>query len=252
MSDTKSRQHLQERALDVSLFIITLASLGVSFWQDAPKWVGFAILIVFVVLFFVRWKIAEDRPEYLRANWLDLALVVLLSSPFLRLLVAFKVAGLAPVLRLSAILRSNKDKIIQMVVLSGDSLPAAMALIFGVVFLFGASAFLLEHESNPSFGEVSDGLWWAFVTLTTVGYGDVVPITSGGRIVAVLTMVFGITLYSLMIANLTYFVEEMGKKKAEGAEAEAAKRKRLTSDGCAPKFRRPRKLRIRKKRLSRG
>lgn len=90
-----------------------------------------------------------------------------------------------------------------------------MSLVFGIVFIFGASAYMLEHAHNPAFSDVSDGLWWAFVTLTTVGYGDVYPVTSGGRIVAVFTMLFGIAIYSLMIANLTYFVEESGRKRKE-------------------------------------
>ena len=88
-----------------------------------------------------------------------------------------------------------------------------MAMIFGVVFVFGMTVFLLEHTTNPQFGQISDGLWWAFVTLTTVGYGDIVPITGAGRIVGVFTMVFGISIYSLMIANLTFFVEEQGRKR---------------------------------------
>ncbi|MDQ6988732.1 MAG: ion channel [Mariprofundaceae bacterium] len=247
-----TRRRLLERLLDGGLLLVTLLSVGLSLWQQAPAWAGFLVLLVFVILFMVRWKVADDRAGYLRANWLDLALVVLLASPALRLLVAFKVAGLAPVLRLTALIRGNQQKLIRMLVLSSESLPAAMALIFGVVFLFGASVFLLERGHNPAFGQVSDGLWWAFVTLTTVGYGDIVPITSGGRIVAVLTMVFGITLYSLMIANLTYFVESIGKKREMQQQEDAALKKRLTDKKSAPMFRRPRKLRIVKKRLHRG
>ncbi len=247
-----ARHQRLERSLDAGLLVATLASLAVSFWQEAPKWAGFVALLVFVLLFFTRWKVADDRPGYLRANWLDLALVVLLASPFLRLLVAFKVAGLAPVLRISALLRTNKKKLIQMLVLSGESLPAAMALVFGVVFLFGASVFLLERGHNPAFMDVSDGLWWAFVTLTTVGYGDIVPVTSAGRIVAVITMVFGITLYSLMIANLTYFVESVGEKRDLKLLEKEEATKKLTDKKSAPMFRRPRKLRIAKKRLNRG
>jgi len=82
-----------------------------------------------------------------------------------------------------------------------------MALVFGVAFVFGTSAYMLEHPHNPSFSSISDGLWWAFITLTTVGYGDVVPVTEVGRIIAALTMAFGISVYSLLIANLTHFLE---------------------------------------------
>jgi len=243
-----SRQRLYERTLDTVLLMVTITAVGAPFWKAAPEWFGFATLVTFVVLFFMRWHVSDDRKAYLKANWLDLVLVVLLSSPFLRLLVAFKVAGFAPVLRLGAALRKNRHKLIQMLVLSGESLPAALAVIFGFVFVFGAGTFMLEREANPDFGQISDGLWWAFVTLTTVGYGDIVPVTPAGRVLAVITMVFGITLYSLMIANLTYFVEELGAKR-NGKDSEyPAQRKKLTGVMLNPKVRRPRKLCLKKMR----
>ncbi|MDX8387340.1 MAG: ion channel [Ghiorsea sp.] len=241
-----------KRILDGLLLLVTLTAVAAPFWKEAPGWASVVILITFVVLFVVRWFVSDDRHGYLKANWLDLVLVVLLSSPFLRLLVAFKVAGLAPVLRMGAILRKNRSKLLQMLVLSGESLPAAMALVFGFVFLFGAGAFMLEKGVNPAFSEISDGLWWAFVTLTTVGYGDVVPITHAGRLLAVVTMLFGITLYSLMIANLTYFVEEMGAKRQRNLDEETGGRKKLTGEILNPMVRRPRKLRLRKIGVSRG
>ena len=150
----------------------------------------------------------------MKANWLDLVIIVLLSSPFLRMLMALRLAHLVPALKVGVIIRANKDRLIRMLIFSGDSLPAAMALIFGLVFVFGTLTFVLEHGSNPQFKEFSDGLWWAFVTLTTVGYGDVVPATSGGRVVAVMTMIFGIIVYSLVVANITVFLEEYGRKQA--------------------------------------
>lgn len=209
------------RILDGLLLLATLAAIGISFWEEAPEWASLSILALFVTLFFTRCWYSDHRVQYLKSNWLDLALVVLLSSPLLRLFVVFRVAGLAPVLRLGTLLRANRERLMKLVVLSGESFPVAMSLIFGIVFIFGASAYLLEHGHNPGFGDISDGLWWAFVTLTTVGYGDLYPMTSGGRIVAVFTMLFGIAIYSLMIANLTFYVEETGRKRRELAEAEA-------------------------------
>jgi len=238
-----------ERGLDTLLFVITIASLAVSFWEEAPSWIGLPILLTFVFFFFIRWKIDDDSHAYLKANWFDLALIVLLASPLLRLLVAFKVAGLAPIVRIGSFLRTNRKRILNMLIVSGESLPAAMALVFPVVFFFGSVTFLLERGENPDFSNISDGLWWAFVTLTTVGYGDIVPITPPGRIVAVLTMLFGITLYSLMIANITYFVEEIGANKRRNSQPLQALTKTLTGEMHAPKVRRPRKLRIRKKLL---
>ena len=211
---TPASRHLWlSRAIDGVLFLITLLAVGFSFWDEVPDWADLSVLVSFVLFFALRWWISEHRAAYLKSNWFDLVLIVLLASPFLRLLVAFRVVGLLPALRIAAIVRRNRHHIMKLIVISQDSFPAAMVLVFGSVFVFGTSAFLLEHGTNPSFGHVEDGLWWAFVTLTTVGYGDIFPITSAGRIVGVFTMVFGIGVYSLMIANLTFFVEEQGRKR---------------------------------------
>ncbi|MDX8390168.1 MAG: potassium channel family protein [Mariprofundaceae bacterium] len=207
-----------ERCLDVALFVVTLGAVGISFIEGLPDWSNLAVLVLFVVLYFWRCVIAQDRTAYLKANWIDLALIVLLASPFLRLLVALKIAGIAPMLRIGTLIRANRERLLKLVVLSNDSLPVALTLMFAMVFVFGSSLWLLEHEVNPGLVHISDGLWWAFVTLTTVGYGDIVPQTTAGRMVGVLTMVLGIATYSLMIANLTFFVERTGR--AEDAKNE--------------------------------
>jgi len=207
-------QHsIWQRVLDVGLFAATIGAVAVTFIEGLPEWSLMAVLVSFVCMFFVRWWIADDRKAWMKANWLDLVVIVLLSSPVLRMLMALRLAHLLPALRLGALIRANKDRLIRLVLFSGDSLPVAMALVFGLVFVFGTATFLLEHGQNPQFTELPDGLWWAFVTLTTVGYGDVVPITAGGRMVAVMTMVIGIIVYSLVVANLTVFLEEYAHKQ---------------------------------------
>lgn len=199
------------RFLDVGLLAATIAAVALSFVEGLPEWGLMAVLILFVVMFFVRWRIAEDRRVWMKSNWFDLLLVVILSSPFLRMLMALRLAHLLPALRLGMLMRANKERMLRLLVLSGESLPAAMATLFGMVFVFGAATFTLEHGHNPQFKELSDALWWAFVTITTVGYGDIVPTTAAGRVIAAMTMVVGIIIYSLLVANLTLFLNEYGR-----------------------------------------
>ncbi|MDX8406043.1 MAG: ion channel [Mariprofundus sp.] len=210
-----NRRKIGQRVLDVGLFAATIGAVAASFVDNLPEWVTFAALVGFVVCFFLRWWLDENRTAWMKANWFDLALVVLLSSPMLRMLMALRVAHLLPALKLGGLLRANKDRLMRLLVLSGDSLPVAMSLMFGIVFIFGTTTFFIEHGHNPQFAELQDGLWWAFVTLTTVGYGDIVPLTSAGRLVAVMTMVLGIVVYSLIIANLTVFLERYGREHAD-------------------------------------
>jgi len=197
------------------MFLATLAAVGVSFVDNLPEWVTLVVLISFVVMFFMRWHIAEDRSKWMKSNWFDLVVVVLLASPVLRMLMALRLAHLLPALRLGVLIRANQARLMRLLVLSSESLPVAMAMVFGIVFIFGTSTYLLEHPHNPQFAEMQDGLWWAFVTLTTVGYGDIYPVTSSGRVVAVMTMIFGVVVYSLIIANVTVFLEQYTHKQNE-------------------------------------
>lgn len=67
----------------------------------------------------------------------------------------------------------------------------SLGFLFGTVVLGGLSLYLIEHPSNPQIQTVSDGIWWALVTITTVGFGDITPVTAAGRVVASVVMVAG-------------------------------------------------------------
>lgn len=79
-----------------------------------------------------------------------------------------------------------------------------LALLTIFILLFGAVG-LNYFENTPS---LMDAIWWSFVTITTVGYGDVTPTTLGGRITGVIVMVFGIGILGMFTATLaSIFVE---------------------------------------------
>lgn len=85
-------------------------------------------------------------------------------------------------------------------VLVVESGPLVSVLLFFLMVLFLASVaeFYLEHDVQPAgFGSVPAALWWAVATLTTTGYGDVVPITPLGRIIAAVVMVCGLGVFGL-------------------------------------------------------
>lgn len=87
----------------------------------------------------------------------------------------------------------------------------SVLVIFVMVLFFGAVLLhLLERDVQPgSYGDVPLSLWWAVVTLTTTGYGDAVPATDAGRLVAALVMISGLGVFGLLTGILaTGFVEE--------------------------------------------
>ena len=67
---------------------------------------------------------------------------------------------------------------------------------------------LLEREGGGAIDDVGTALWWALATVTTVGYGDVTPVTAAGRGIGVLLMFVGIGVFGLFAANVAaYFIE---------------------------------------------
>lgn len=76
--------------------------------------------------------------------------------------------------------------------------PAFLSLTVvgnGFIVLFATLFYLLEHPTNPKVAHIVDALWWAVTTVTTVGYGDILPITTAGRWLGMATMIFGSALF---------------------------------------------------------
>ena len=79
-----------------------------------------------------------------------------------------------------------------------------MVGLFAVGMLLFCSwmAYVAEHPTNSDFATFGDSLWWGVVTLTTVGYGDIVPITEKGRIAATFLMLTGVATLGLIAGTL--------------------------------------------------
>ncbi|MFN5669068.1 ion transporter, partial [Bradyrhizobium sp.] len=81
----------------------------------------------------------------------------------------------------------------RVLVVESGPLLSVLVIFLMVVFLASVAEYFLERDVQPqTFGSVPAALWWAVVTLTTTGYGDVVPITPLGRIVAAMVMISGL------------------------------------------------------------
>ena len=81
-------------------------------------------------------------------------------------------------------------------------------LVLGIFAFALVGAFLViifEGSMNTQFTHISDAVWWVLVTMTTVGYGDKVPVTTGGRIIGIFIMFFGLSLISIFTATVSFF-----------------------------------------------
>lgn len=90
----------------------------------------------------------------------------------------------------------------------------AAAIIAVLMIIFSSIAVLqVENDPNSNIKTAEDAIWWAYVTITTVGYGDKFPVTTEGRLIAALLMTVGVGLFGTFTAYLaSWFVGETKKE----------------------------------------
>ena len=94
------------------------------------------------------------------------------------------------------------------------SLTAALIIMVGATFFAATIMYFIERELQPdAFGSIPHSLWWAIATLTTVGYGDVVPMTGLGRLIGGMVMIFGLAFYAIPIGIVaSAFTSEINRR----------------------------------------
>ena len=94
------------------------------------------------------------------------------------------------------------------------TLVGCLVILTGAVLLFASLLYAIERDAQPDkFGTIPDAMWWAIVTLGTVGYGDVVPVTTLGKIVSVFTIIGGLAMIALPVASIsTAFADEVKRR----------------------------------------
>ncbi|HEX3117056.1 MAG TPA: cyclic nucleotide-gated ion channel [Bradyrhizobium sp.] len=94
------------------------------------------------------------------------------------------------------------------------TLAGCLVILAGAVLVFASLLYAIEHDVQPDkFGTIPQAMWWAIVTLGTVGYGDVVPVTSLGKLVSVFAIIGGLTMIALPVAIIsTAFADEVRRR----------------------------------------
>ncbi len=198
-------------------------------YRDLFLAIEFVSLVVFTVEYALRVWLAADHPlnvsKTKRAPWLayvlslqglvDLFAVVpfwigLFLATDLRVLLVFRIVRFLKLARYSPAMRSLLDALYA----ERRALFGCVIILLGATVVAAAIMHLVEGPVQPDkFGTIPDAMWWAVVTLTTTGYGDVVPVTALGKVVGGLTTLTGIIMIALPVGIVaTAFAQEIHRR----------------------------------------
>lgn len=172
----------------------------------------FAICLVFIYDFFVRLYKAQSKRAFLKWGWIDLVS----SIPMFEALRWGRLIRLIRILRILRAFRSTKILLNYIFLNRAQGTFATVALISIVLVVFSAIAILnLENAPESNIKTSADALWWSFVTITTVGYGDKFPVTHEGRVIAAVLMTAGVGLFGTFTAYIASYFLEAERQKEE-------------------------------------
>ncbi len=200
----------------VVIIIVSIIPLALKDPSQAWDIIDKVCVVIFIIDYILRWITADYKYDshttksFLRYPFSFMAIIDLLSilpsfillNKGLRLLRLLRMARALRVVRVFKVLRYSKsfDIIIAVMKRSKESLIAVCSLAVAYILVSALIVFNVEPESFNNFFEA---VYWATVSLTTVGYGDIYPVTSVGRIITMVSSVFGIAIVALPAGIIT-------------------------------------------------
>lgn len=215
MSST-SEQKDSLSALNIMVLVLSIYVLGAlladTFFQlptEVSKvldTVDNGICVFFLLEFCIRFYRADNKLKFMKWAWIDLVS----SIPTVDFLRAGRALRLIRLLRILRAFRSTRHLINHIYKNKTQGAFTTVSVIAILMVIFSAVAILqVEDDPNSNIKTAEDAIWWAYVTITTVGYGDKFPVTTEGRILAAALMTVGVGLFGTFTGFLaSWFVME--------------------------------------------
>jgi len=192
--------------------IVLIVTLAIPLLFDLPPaWRTFFatanlfIWMTFYIELFVKLFTADNKKEILKRNWL---LCVIALAPIFTPFRFVRISNIIRVFRLQMHVPKLKKNVTEFIYNIEYILIALAAFV-------GASGFMIwqvETRYDGSILSLSDGLWWAVITITTIGYGDIIPSSPQGRVVGAVIGLIGAVLFMTFVARITTLLIQNKRK----------------------------------------
>ncbi|TKD72188.1 potassium channel family protein [Pseudalkalibacillus hwajinpoensis] len=185
-----------------TVYEITLATLVIySIMVDTNYNLDWFIWGIFVIDYVTRLSLSPNKKVFVKGNVLEFIAIIPLGEIFQ----SARLIRLIRVVRLLAIINKRKSYLHDL--FSKFNLDRYLVLLIASMFLASLPMVWLE----PAFEHYGDALWWVIVTTTTVGYGDLYPVTAVGRIIAIFYMIVGISLIGIVTGTVASVITKRKK-----------------------------------------
>lgn len=183
-----------------------------------------SICVFFLLEFSIRFYQAKNKWKFMHWGWIDLVASIPTFS-FLRVGRALRLIRLLRILRA---FRSMKHFVNHLFHNRAYGAFTTISVIAALMVIFSSIAILqVEHAPNSNIKTAEDAIWWAWGTITAVGYGDLYPVTTEGRIIASFLMIAGVGLIGIFTGFVaSWFLEHKMPKENTKPEADSREQQR--------------------------
>lgn len=193
---------LHDVAWELTMGVLAIVYLIAGFAAEGPEGAAMVVVegvltAVFVAEFAARFLAAPNRSAYVRTHWIDLVALI----PVMR---QFRILRLLRLLRLVRTFAGLHRALLHVEQIFGNRQIATIAVVWlAILVLTSFGMYVAENGVNKTITSPLDALWWGVTTMTTVGYGDVIPVTPEGKLAAGVLMILGIGLFGIVTATVT-------------------------------------------------
>lgn len=203
LHDTKPMSLLSFALSIIALFVVS-ALLFAPLNEEVRKTlvgIDFIICSVFILQWFIDFFRSSYKMNFVKHRWLDMVA----SLPMIE---SLRYVRIFSILRVILVIRSGHSVVRQLSQNKHETTLASILLLMVILLTVGSSMMIFIEQQSPA-ANIKDGgdaLWWALVTISTVGYGDHYPVTTAGKLLAASLIICGVGLFGMISGLITSMI----------------------------------------------